>query len=253
MKIGLDVVLDEIDQEEGAKFTNPVFAATFDDKSISDVSMHSTIDQSHIDINGNITLGEPMMANIAFGYNIGHIDALTRLISSNLSMSGMISTRGMLSTHFNTPEELFYNAYVKAELIADKLTVAGYNVEDFVQQISLLTYNPITFESDIDAITNTNTSSVIDHISSKYEVDNGVLSISDLSFHTPSSSSAATAVYNAYTGDYKLSSVTSFTVPITKNNKQGANLTFTFEKNGQNAIFDVDSRAIVKALNARAR
>lgn len=209
-------------------------------------------DNSSFVTNGNLVIAPSMQINLAYAYNLMDIKSAMDYFISGLGVSGIVSSNGVLYTHGNTVAALLYNLYIKSDFIAENMQINGYQIDDFIDQINTLTYNPSHIEHDAENKTKAGLTK-LSKISGSYTMNLGRITLEKMQFSTQKSTGTLAGSYNIYKEDLDLESTINFPLKLTDNYNSKSNFGMILKYHDDLFEKFVDLKQLMSDLNKRVR
>ncbi len=150
---------------------------------------------------GSILL-EPYTLNFVYALNSAHLDKIISLLPNNfLKTGGVLSARGMWSTHGNTLDEQLYNLYTKSNIVTKNTKLHNFSIDEFIQQIRNINYDVANLTKDIKEAMLTGETN-ISELKTDLELTKGDFNLSSLFFKTKYSAVSGDLLFNLY--DFKV-------------------------------------------------
>lgn len=136
VSIVLQAYLSNVTNSE-SKYTDFVISAYNADNNISISKVGYKIGDSEFAYNGSVLVAFPTAFNIGYTCNSVDISNLTGMLVSGFGdLSGFISSTGTIASNGSSLEELLYNFTIKANYIAEKLTLNGYDIDGIISKVN---------------------------------------------------------------------------------------------------------------------
>ncbi len=249
ISMATDIKLDALSQNDYS-FHDFKFKANNTNDIINIDILAGNLGLSHIQMNGNLTTGLPLNANLAYVYNGIDVSRVSSIFSSSVGLTGIANSVGTISTNGDSAEALLYNLYMKSKFIATDLQVNGCNIDAFIKKLNDLQYNPKDMNKDFD-LALSSSSMKLSNITGDYGIDSGILSFKNIALTTPLASSTFALDYNVYNQDLNLSSLWSFYFSLSDSNTRPNSFGFTIKKDGQDFVKHLDNTSLLKAFRVR--
>lgn len=181
-----------------------------DGKILNVPSLKFNIDSGNVDATGSLAVN-PLKASFTFGAE--RID-LPKIISSFIKKplpiaSGFASINGQFSSTATNLDDLLYNLYLRGDFLSKNLRIENIDIDGLILKLSTLQLEQLI----VDRILSDSASSGstdFNEISGSYDLNNGILSIKNISMLANSFSGSAGIAINIYDQSLDLNSIFSF-------------------------------------------
>jgi hypothetical protein len=157
-------------------------------------------------INGRITQ-KPFLVNLGYAYNNLNLAPIFDLSVLLNNTSGLISTSGVINFGGDSLAEMLYSLNIKADILGQDVIIQNFGIDNLISSISKKDFqNSSTYFDNFVS----NGATKFNNIKGSYKMQNGILSINNISFLTNKSSGAVSADVDIYKQTINLSSLFNF-------------------------------------------
>ncbi len=194
---------------------------------------------------------DPMTLNLSYAYNnftIGQIQSILPLDLFGIE-EGWISANGMISASGDSLAQLLYTLYTKSDFVAKNVKLDNLSLDTLITQTDNPKYQAARLDEDINYYIGNGTD-IIQSLSGKIELNQGLFKASDLKFNTARIYGIGSAAYNIYDTKIGLDARMVFAPPMNKSKVQkyipiGLKVTNTITAPKKEIKFD-DFKAFLK-------
>ncbi|MBP7190398.1 MAG: hypothetical protein KA998_04075, partial [Rickettsiaceae bacterium] len=257
VSLTFDASLDEVTNGE-TKYTNLQLSAYNNDNTIAISKASYKIGDADFAGNGTILVALPTAFNIGYTCNSVDILDITGFVVKGFSdLSGFISSTGSIASNGSSVEELLYNLGIKADFIAEKITIAGYNIDGIIARVNNPKYiwsnkqldminamnggqqqqqnahsanSPLILDKDFEIATSSGSSDLL-KVKGNVSMDKGVIIINNMAFVTASSTGAVFGSYDIYKQDLQIQSDVKFSLYLSESFNTDTKFSIILENN----------------------
>jgi hypothetical protein len=157
-------------------------------------------------INGRITQ-KPFLVSLGYAYNNLNLAPIFDLSVLLNNTTGLISTSGVINFGGDSLAEMLYSLNVKADILGQDITVHNFGIDNLIGSTSKKDFQNSSAYFD-DFVNNGTTK--FNNVKGSYKMQNGILSLNNISFLTNKSSGALSADIDIYKQTINLSSLLNF-------------------------------------------
>ena len=192
-------------------FNKVILSATSNDNLINVKNFDSNIFGGKSQLSGSILL-MPFTLNFVYGLNSIDISMLNNILGDGYN-TGVLSANGMWATKGSTINELFYNFYVKSNILAKNIYINNFSIDQLISKINNPSFDLNNLDKEVKKSLITGQTE-INEFKTNFELIKGLISMKETEFTTKFASAVASTVINLY--ESTIYSISSFSFLLGK-------------------------------------
>ena len=215
-RVSLDFAIALKHLKQGtADFKNFYVAAINDNQLFNISALQGYYNTGSFSSSGSIFL-DSMSLNLAYAYTNFNIKDLNPIYPTSIFgiTDGWVSSNGTISATGDTLAKWIYSFYTKSDFVASAVKWSGFDMDGLAKLANTTGYDSTNLAKDAATYASSGNFN-IEKISGGYEVNQGVIKFSDVTFNTNIVTGTAIASYNIYSSDLDATITTAFSLPPT--------------------------------------